>query len=628
MTYPRIIIRNFSKGWNATDFPSTLTDDEFYSSQTPNGPNPTRIIERPDVVDAQFRKMLNLFVTYIGRLKVRGGQKSIVQTIDTPMGFTRYFNQTVARLVYAVAGGVYAYDETANSRAALGVVQTGAKIDFETMYDVLYWCDGVVTRKWNGLTATDQAMGVAAPTIAPGATAGGAGFLNSTVTGASPYIYYVTYVEADGTESNPSPGSPYINVTNQQVVLTVPVSPDPAVTGRNIYRIGGTLTTYRLVGSMLNNTTTTYTDNVADTFVGPNLLSFTHDMPPSGISFLSVHKNRMVAAGNKAFPYRLYLSSYGQPNYWPVVIYDPVNDGGFLDVPDPEFDNPIVGLVGTGSLLLIATSKSFYALYGDTMTDFAFRKVCDTGCIARRSLVQCKNNVLFLAPDGMVYSLEDTDPKPIALPLETLLKTVAPSDLVNASAVYQDQRYTLFIPQVGKAPVNISFDFRVGCWTDVSDPLLSAGDCYGYPNSSLLGETLISTAPGYTDSSGAPFNGILSVFLGTLSSSSLLVDFQTPYFELGRPSFTKRAKKLRIEGGYMPGTGTPLAVTITASTPGRTDVTKTYPITASAADGKMLDVEISPKVIGRRLSFEIVGSVTQLEINSMELSFQYVREAA
>ena len=631
MTYPRIILRDFTKGWNYSDLPAELADDEFYSSQSPVGTGP-RIIERPDVVDAQFQKLRNLFVNRLGRLRVRGGSRAVLPaTLANPItGLTRYFNATLARLVYAAGAGVWSFNEATQTPATLiGNIVAGSKVDFVSLYDVLYWCDGTSARKWNGLTTTDQALGVAPPATACVGIALAAGNLSSTPVGTSPYQWYYTFVEADGTESNPSPASASVSPNAQSVTLTgINASVNPAVTARNIYRVGGTVTTYRLVASVSDNTTNTYTDNTLDTSLGPNLLSFAHDPPPSGISFFAGHKQRLFAAGDLLHPYRLYLSSYAQANYWPTTIYDPLNDGGYFDMPDPEFGNSITGLVGTGSLLLVACKKSFYAVYGDTFNDFAARKLCDTGCVARRTLVRCKDTVLFLSGDGMVYSLQDVEPKPIALPLETLLQAVAPSDLVNASAVYQDQRYTLFIPQVNKAPVNICYDFRAGSWTDLSDPLLAAGACYGQPNTSLVGETLIATAPGYLDATGTAYNGVLSVLLHTPSTVPVNIDFQTPVFEFGRPSFTKRAKRLKLEGFFAAGSGNALTATITASTPGRADVVKSYPLNASAAEGKLLDVELSPKLVARRLCIEIAGTVTTFELNTIEFAFQFIREAA
>ena len=630
MAYPRILIRDFTKGLNNSDLPAELADDEYYSIQSPVGNGP-RIIERPDVADAQFAKLRNLFVNRLGRLRVRGGNAAVMASLAAPVtGFTRYINRTLARLVYASGPSVWIYNESTNAAAtAIATVIAGAKVDFVTLYDTIYWTDGTSFFKWAG-TGSAQALGIAAPTTPCASAVGTAGSLLAAGIASTWYGWYYTYVEADGTESNPSPiSTPLLQLTNQRANLSgITVSVNAAVTSRNIYRVGGNLNTVRLVGAIADNLTTTYVDNAADLSVGPNLLNFAHDVPVAGPTFFVAHKNRLAAAGDPANPYRLSFSSFGNANYWPTTIYDPLNDGGYMDMPEPEFGNPIVGLANLGSILIVACAKSFYAVYGDSFNDFSVRRLCGIGCVARRTLQLCKDSLLFLAGDGMIYSFSDAEPVPIALPLRDMLQAVLPSDLANASAVYQDQRYTVFIPQAGKGPVNVCYDFEAKSWTDVSDPLLTAGAAYGVPNTSLLGETLIATAPGYLDATGAAYNGILSIFLHTAGNNSLVIDFATPQFEFGRPSFTKRAKRLKIEGIYTAGTSSQLTAQVTASTPGRTPFTKIYLLSPSATEGKLLDVELSPRLVGRRLMIEIVGSVTQFEMNTMEIAFQFLREAA
>jgi len=83
--------------------------------------------------------------------------------------------------------------------------------------------------------------------------------------------YYVTYVTADG-ETDMTRTAASITVAsaaNAQVIVTIPISSDPRVIARKIYRsvasvVGGFLAT------VADNTTTTYTDNIAT--VGANLI--------------------------------------------------------------------------------------------------------------------------------------------------------------------------------------------------------------------------------------------------------------------------------------------------------------------------------------------------------------------
>ena len=103
------------------------------------------------------------------------------------------------------------------------------------------------------------------PTSQPTATAGSAGALTGT------YYYSVTYVTSDGETEGCVP-SGAVTVSSQRINLTgIPVSGDSRVIARKIYRTpagaaDSVLAQY--VATISDNTTTTYTDNLADGTLG------------------------------------------------------------------------------------------------------------------------------------------------------------------------------------------------------------------------------------------------------------------------------------------------------------------------------------------------------------------------
>lgn len=104
-----------------------------------------------------------------------------------------------------------------------------------------------------------------APPVAAVATAGAAGAL----TGA--YTYKVEYVTANG-HTELGTVSNTVNPAGQQVDLTsIPISTDPKVTGRRIFRTAAGNIYYFLLTTINDNTTTTYTDNTADGALEPLL---------------------------------------------------------------------------------------------------------------------------------------------------------------------------------------------------------------------------------------------------------------------------------------------------------------------------------------------------------------------
>lgn len=100
------------------------------------------------------------------------------------------------------------------------------------------------------------------PSVAINATAGN---LNGLT------YYSITFITVDG-ESEVSTISSGVTPANQQVNLTnIPISVNPIVTGRRIYRtkVGGADTILgHLVTTISDNTTTTYTDNIPDASLG------------------------------------------------------------------------------------------------------------------------------------------------------------------------------------------------------------------------------------------------------------------------------------------------------------------------------------------------------------------------
>ena len=97
-----------------------------------------------------------------------------------------------------------------------------------------------------------------APTAAVGAATG--------LTGV--YSYVVTYVTAVG-ETEAGVVSANVTVANQKInVSGIPTSFMHSVTSRNLYRTAAGGAVYKLVTTIADNTTTTYTDSIADVALG------------------------------------------------------------------------------------------------------------------------------------------------------------------------------------------------------------------------------------------------------------------------------------------------------------------------------------------------------------------------
>lgn len=104
--------------------------------------------------------------------------------------------------------------------------------------------------------------GPLAPTAAD---SGSAGNLNGA------YTWRITFVGTDSTESEGGTISSSLSVTNKSVSLTNIMTGTGAVTSRKVYRTVASGTQHKLVATISDNTTTTYTDNTADGSLGDNV---------------------------------------------------------------------------------------------------------------------------------------------------------------------------------------------------------------------------------------------------------------------------------------------------------------------------------------------------------------------
>jgi hypothetical protein len=108
---------------------------------------------------------------------------------------------------------------------------------------------------------------LAAPTVAPAVAGGAAGNVD-----VGTHQYGVTYIKArQESELGPIVALVISASAKHGSLTAVPLSPDATVTGRNIYRtVAANTTDFRLVGTIADNTTTTFDDNIADVTLNAN----------------------------------------------------------------------------------------------------------------------------------------------------------------------------------------------------------------------------------------------------------------------------------------------------------------------------------------------------------------------
>jgi len=199
------------------------------------------------------------------------------------------------------------------------------------------------------------------------------------------YVYTYYNVD-DGTESEPSMPSIEIAGDNGTIDITLTASPDPQVTHIELYRIGGTFTSFTKV-TELPNTSVVFTDSVKDSDLAITLLtSELNGKPPAGLKYLTYRGGTFFGVvGTK-----LYFShDIGNPNYWPETNY-------------MEFRVPLTGIgIIAGGIIVFSRYDAFIVTGSNASTFIKYPLSGDQGCISHKSIALFGNSILFLSTDGI-----------------------------------------------------------------------------------------------------------------------------------------------------------------------------------------------------------------------------------
>lgn len=218
------------------------------------------------------------------------------------------------------------------------------------------------------------------------------------------YKYKVTYVSKYGAESNAGPASSsHTAVAASQLDLTkIPVSSDPQIIKRNIYRTVANGSVYLFVNEIPDNTTTVYTDAKTDGNLGnatpPAAGDFSDDnSPPPTAGIVQQWKRTIFLAGDPQNPEELYFSEDNDPESFPLI-------NSFT------LDAKITGMYQTYSGLVVETETGKWQVIGDN-PDFAVDKIVEgMGCVGRRACGTSKMEGYAVDRDGMrLFNLSDTN---------------------------------------------------------------------------------------------------------------------------------------------------------------------------------------------------------------------------
>jgi hypothetical protein len=253
------------------------------------------------------------------------------------VGVHRFYTST-GTIKFVKVHGTTAYvgDDAAGTWTAIRTSLTqGKRAVFETYKDLLYVSNGfddIFVYDGSADNVTWE-MGSCKAVLGSGA-----GLLDQDT-----YSYRITF-DSDAVVNGATSNTVTCDVTDQQIELSnIPLGPT-GTTNRKIYRTNGGGSSYFLIDELLDNTTTVYTDNIADSDTtvlttgtrGDAYPTVTDDMPKGTI--LKIHRERLFVTGDPNSPSKIYYSAVFFPHY----IQQTTNQD-FLEI-SPEDGDEIMGI--------------------------------------------------------------------------------------------------------------------------------------------------------------------------------------------------------------------------------------------------------------------------------------------
>lgn len=282
--------------------------------------------ERSIIQDNESPDCLNV-VFSDGAVGTRGGSSllntSAVGSFVCDGLFTRRADSGGETMVAFFGGLGYTLGTTTFTTipSAQSVFTAGTRIGSTQYQNHIFFGNGDSTPyKYNGTDFTRHGVPAATGTVSLNTNAGA----GSLTTGS--YRYKVTYVNSQAVEGDVGTQTTALPVvTNAAIDLSdIPTAPQShGVNSRKIYRTEADGTTFKLVTTIADNTTTTYTDTLGDASLG--VAAPTDNGEPPNYSIAVYHQNRLFV-DDPANPNFLRYSDIDEPYTFASTNFFKVGD--------------------------------------------------------------------------------------------------------------------------------------------------------------------------------------------------------------------------------------------------------------------------------------------------------------
>ena len=279
------------------------------------------------------------------------------------------------------------------------------------------------------------------------------------------YYYEITFVTAGG-EERIGTRSNSITLDGKCALLNLPLGYD-GVTARKIYRTEAGGSVLKLVDTINDNETLTYTDNKADSALTNEIPAINNECPKP--YFLETANFRLIGCVSDKYPTQAWVSDTN------IELFDGAN---FTDVSNRTKDNSrLTGMKRDYDKIIIASQKQVYIL---DVTDAEKTTVTETrsnvGCLNGYSMARIPSDkgfeggILFLASDKTIRLFNGNFAQPVATSLDNLrtdnygeairpilINTINSS--TNMYAEYYDFKYHLIL-----GTIMLVYDISTNAW--------------------------------------------------------------------------------------------------------------------------------------------------------------------
>lgn len=261
--------------------------------------------------------------------------------------YTRQGTNNAETMVAFFNGSAFALAGTSmiTIPSAQSIFTAGVRVGSSQMENHIYFGNGYTEPyKYNGTDFTRH--GVNVPSMTAVFATGAAG----SPSGA--YQYKFVWLNSQSVRGNASSGSATIVVAATKVELTsIPVAPQSfGVSTREIYRTVTSGATFLRVAVLSDNTTTTYSDNIADSALGTTAPT-DKGLPPK-YSTIVYHQNRLFC-NDLSNPQFVWYSDLNEPYTFGALNFLTIGDGSSDFVTAIEVQDNSIVVFGQKSIWIV-----------------------------------------------------------------------------------------------------------------------------------------------------------------------------------------------------------------------------------------------------------------------------------